>query len=102
MRRIIILFKELPEFVWQSVLGSIRNNDSKIATFLRSKIYKTDCRLDINVIIKNRDNFKSGLNSVLYNSCYIMNTNGQFIIGNNSHLGAFCFVNVFAFYWLFS
>ena len=50
--------------------------------------------IDTNVFIKNRKNFKSGHRSCLYHSGYILNTNGKFVIGNNSHLGAFCYVNV--------
>lgn len=77
----------------QILIAFIRNNDSRIALFLRKKIYRTICLIDTNVTIKNRNNFTSGQGSCLYHSCYILNTNGTFVMGTNSHLGAFCYVN---------
>jgi acetyltransferase-like isoleucine patch superfamily enzyme len=57
-------------------------------------MYGTVCTIDTDVFIKNKNNFTSGQGSCLYHSCYILNTNGKFVIGNNSHLGALCYVNV--------
>lgn len=88
------LMYEIPNFIWQCAFSLIRENESKIAGFLRKKIYKTYCSIDTNVIITNHANFKAGKRSSLYHSCYILNKFGIFKIGENSHLGAFCYVNV--------
>jgi galactoside O-acetyltransferase len=94
MKSILLFLYGSPNFFWQFFWGAIRSNDCTIASFLRSKMYRTDCMIDTNVFIKNKKNFTSGYKSCLYHSCYILNTNGKFVIGNNSHLGAFCYVNV--------
>lgn len=94
MKLILRLLYETPEFVWEFFRGAIRGNDSKIASFLRRKMYQTACMIDTNVFIKNKNNFTSGPGSCLYHSCYILNNNGKFVIGSCSHLGAFCYVNV--------
>ena len=94
MKRILHFLYECSEFIWQLFWQTIRNNDSMIASFLRRKMYRTTCMLDTNVFIKNKKNFTSGQGSYLYHSCYILNYKGIFIIGKNSHLGAFCYVNV--------
>lgn len=80
-------FREIP-------VNSIRANDSAIGEYLRRRLFRTHCKIDTNVFIKNKNNFTAGKNSCLYHGCYILNTNGEFSIGNNSHLGAFCYVNV--------
>jgi acetyltransferase-like isoleucine patch superfamily enzyme len=85
---------EIPDFIWQFCWALIRSNDSTIASLLRRKMYGTVCTIDTDVFIKNKNNFTSGQGSCLYHSCYILNTNGKFVIGNNSHLGALCYVNV--------
>ncbi len=94
MKYILYFLYESLNFFWQFFWGAIRNNDCKIASFLRKKLYQTECWIDTNVIIKNKKNFISGHKNCLYHSCYILNNYGKFIIGNNSHLGAFCYVNV--------
>jgi len=94
MKLVLRLLYESPNFIWQFIVGSIRGNDSTIASFVRRKIYRTACMIDTNVFITNKRNFTSGHGSCLYHSCYILNNNGKFVIGNRSHLGAFCYVNV--------
>lgn len=94
MKHILRILHEIPCFVWQLFEGVIRSNDSVIASFLRKKMYRTACMIDTNVVIKNKQHFTSGHGSALYHSTYILNTNGKFVIANNSHLGAFCYVNV--------
>lgn len=89
-----LLLQEIPSFMQQLLISPIRGNDSRIAIFLRKKLYKTPCIIDTSVFIKNRKNFLAGQNSALYHACYILNGFGQFQIGANSHLGAFCYVNV--------
>ena len=71
-----------------------RNHDTKAAALVRKKLYRTPCAIDTGVYIKNRSNFFAGYGSALYHATYILNSNGTFSIGNNSHLGAFCYVNV--------
>lgn len=94
MKRILRFLYESPDFIGQFFWGGIRSNDSMVASLLRRKMYRTTCMIDTNVFIKNKKNFISGQGSCLYHSCYILNTDGKFAIGNNSHLGAFCYVNV--------
>ncbi|NEO79673.1 hypothetical protein [Moorena sp. SIO4G3] len=84
----------LLDFIWGFFFGFIRSNHSRLASCIRSKIYKTDCLIDTDVFITNKNNFKAGHKSCLYHSCYILNTNGIFKIGNNSHLASYCYVNV--------
>ena len=94
MRKILNLLLNSPNFISELVFNMVRNNDSLIASFLRSRVYRTQCMIDTNVFIKNKKNFTAGQKSALYHLCYILNTTGKFIIGKNSHLGAFCYVNV--------
>jgi len=86
--------QDVPDFFWQALVGSIRHNDSRTAAWLRRKIYRTRCRLDTGVTIANWRNFSAGTGRWLYHGCYILNHEGRFLMGNDSHLGAFCFVNV--------
>jgi maltose O-acetyltransferase len=83
-----------PDFIWQGFLGALRNNDSRLAAWLRRKIHRTSCRIDTGVFIANRRNFVCGTGCWLYHGCYILNHHGTFRMGNESHLGAFCYVNV--------
>lgn len=85
---------KISEFLWESFVAFIRGNRSRLASGLRSKLYQTQCFMDTNVFIGNKDNFQAGDGSCLYHSCYILNNNGKFSMGNTSHLGAFCYVNV--------
>ncbi len=93
MRAPTSYIKYISDFVWQIAWGFIRDNESLLAGHIRSKICRTPCFIDTNVIIKNRYNFKGGSTSALYHSTYILNSFGMFQIGDNSHLGAFCYVN---------
>ncbi|HEY9693641.1 MAG TPA: acyltransferase [Oculatellaceae cyanobacterium] len=94
MKPIKLFFDQIPEFFGEALLSSIRGNRSRIASYLRKKVYNTECLIDTDVVITNKNNFKSGAGSCLYHSCYILNNNGNFSIGNNSHLAAFCYINV--------
>ena len=88
-----IFLYEIPNLVWQFINAPIRCNNSRIAIELRKKLYRTPCVIDTNVFITNIKNLEAGPGSALYHSCYILNSNGKFVIGNDSHLGAFCYVN---------
>jgi galactoside O-acetyltransferase len=85
---------ELPRFFGQMGIGLVRGNDSQIAAYVRRKLFRTQCMIDTNVFIVNNRNFVAGIGSALYHSCYVLNSNGRLLLGNNSHLGAFCYVNV--------
>jgi galactoside O-acetyltransferase len=62
---------------------------------LRKKQFNTSAYLDTCVRINSKINFLAGNNCALYHNTYIQNDNGQFLMGNRSHLGAYCYVNVF-------
>lgn len=72
----------------------IRDNKSSLGALIRKKIYKTKCYIDSNVVIYNKNNFQADEGSSIYYSSYILNNNGHFFLGKNSHLGAFCYINV--------
>lgn len=86
-------FKHLCGFFIGQILATIMMNDSHLATFLRSKLYKTDTEIKTSVVIKNKGNYKGGLDSTLYHGVEILNQNGIVSIGRNSHLGSYCLVN---------
>ncbi|MBT9314590.1 acyltransferase [Leptothoe spongobia] len=86
--------KLIIDFFLGFIEAFIRGNHSELAVCLRRIVYKTECFIDTNVLITNKNNFKSGNKSCLYHACYILNTHGTFSIGDNSHLAAFCYVNV--------
>ena len=90
-RRIIVSFSE---FISSFFITLIRNNKSSFASYLRKKLYNTQCFVDTNVFISNMKNFEGQEKSALYHSTYIQNNQGNFYIGKNSHLGTFCYVNV--------
>lgn len=94
VKRISRYLLESLHFIIEIPMTFIRNNESIIGERLRRRYYRTRCKIDTNVIISNWHNFSSGVCSCLYHGCYILTTNGRFVIGNNSHLGAFCYVNV--------
>jgi len=96
MKRMIRLLRGMSEFIWQCFAGAILINNSPIAAYLRKRLYRTSCDIDTCVYITNLENFSSGDGSCIYHATYILNTNGKFLIGRNSHLGAFCYVNVWA------
>jgi len=94
MKRFIKYLNYLFDFFMGFFWVTIKSNESHLAQYLRKNIYRTPCLIDTDVIIKNKNNFKAGINSALYHSSYILNDFGQFSMGNNSHMGAFCYVNV--------
>jgi galactoside O-acetyltransferase len=88
------VIRGLPNLVWQNVIASVRMNESRAAAELRRWIYGTECHIDTMVHITNRRNFKCGERCALYHAAYVLNGQGTFEMGRESHLGAFCFVNV--------
>jgi galactoside O-acetyltransferase len=84
----------LKSFAFECVFALLRSNRSQAAESLRRRLYRTCCFIDADVVISNRKQFEAGPATALYHGCYILNPHGQFAIGSNSHLGAFCFVNV--------
>lgn len=73
----------------------LRHNPSSIAQELRSRIYRTDCKIDTGVVITAPAQFACGEACALYHGTYILNGNGHIHMGDRSHLGAMCYVNVF-------
>jgi acetyltransferase-like isoleucine patch superfamily enzyme len=94
MAGILHTLRGILSFVSKAMQSVIINNDSEIALKLRRKMYKTNCMIDTGVFIKNKYNFEADKHTALYHGCYILNLNGTFKLGNNSHLGAYCLVNV--------
>jgi carbonic anhydrase/acetyltransferase-like protein (isoleucine patch superfamily) len=93
-RMIKTFFPSIIEFLNEIIWAIIKSNDSRIGQILRQRFYKTKCIIDTDVVIKNRTNFHVGKHSAIYHASYILNTFGKFHMGDNSHLGAFCYVNV--------
>jgi len=91
---LIRLLKDIPVFWGDFFLGVMQFNSSFMAGIFRKKIYRTNCFLDTMVTITNWRNFYSKKGSALYHACYVLNANGKFYIGERSHLGAYCYVNV--------
>ncbi len=94
LNRSIFLMRGFPEFLWQCVVAAIRGNHSRVAAYLRRKLHGTECKIDTEVVITSRRRFHSKQSSWIGHGTYIFNGSGEFIIGKNSHLSAFCFVNV--------
>lgn len=67
---------------------------NKIKLQLTRKYYGVNCFIDQQVRIEKVTNFQADKSSALYHGAYIQNPKGSFKIGCNSHLGAFCYVNV--------
>lgn len=67
---------------------------SRAAQFLRKRLINTSCHIDTGVVITNWSNFSSGIDCAIYHSTYVLNNSGALQIGNHSHLGSFCYVNV--------
>lgn len=88
------LITALPLFIWEIISSLIRANPSYLAIKIRKFLNKTTCFIDTNVVITNYKNFYANIGSSLYHGCYILNHYGIFKLGRNSHLGAFCYVNV--------
>lgn len=90
-----MFFNKIRGFLTAGYFNLIRGNSSLFGRKLRSKYLKTNCKIDTNVFITNKNNFRAGKKSALYHSVYILNDKGFFSIGEKSHLGAFCYVNVY-------
>jgi acetyltransferase-like isoleucine patch superfamily enzyme len=82
------------EFLGEQIYASIRGNESVLAARLRQRFLGTSCRIDSSVVVTNKKNFKCGTGCALYHGTYILNTAGNFSMGNRSHLGVMCYVNV--------
>lgn len=84
----------ITEFFGSALCSFVYHNESAIAERMRRKIFRTTCYIDTAVMITNYRNFEGGNSCALYHGTYILNTNGKLILGENSHLGAMCYVNV--------
>ena len=91
--RILRRLGGLPDFLRQGVMVVIRANESSFAAAMRGRAYRTSCLIDTDVVIKNWKGFQAGEGCALYHGTYILNQQGCVVLGNRSHLGAFCFVN---------
>jgi len=85
---------DLAHFMSQFLYGLIRSNESRLAASLRGKWFRTRCFIDTGVHIANKKNFQAGQGCALYHGSCILNTHGRFSMKRNSHLGAYCYVNV--------
>lgn len=92
--RVFRLLAEMWNFKREACAGLIRGNSSRFAARLRGRMFRTRCAIDTHVFITDHRNFSAGEGSALYHGCYILNAEGKFRLGNNSHLGAYCYVNV--------
>jgi acetyltransferase-like isoleucine patch superfamily enzyme len=81
-------------FLRQAGVVLIRYNESDLAQRLRQRLGKTQCFLDVGVYIAAPRNFRGGLGSALYRHTCVLNQKGRLELGDHSHLGAFCTVNV--------
>jgi acetyltransferase-like isoleucine patch superfamily enzyme len=91
LRRVV---RGFPLLLWELIAAPIRASESRAGVELRRWLYGTDCHVDTGVHITNRRNFSCGEGCALYHQTYVLNGEGRFTMGRNSHLGAFCFVNV--------
>lgn len=91
--KIVRLLRGLPDFIIEGFLAEIRQNESSCAASLRRWLHGSHCHIDTHVLIVSRHRFHAGISSALYHGTYILNSHGQFVLGDNSHLGAFCYVN---------
>jgi acetyltransferase-like isoleucine patch superfamily enzyme len=71
----------------------VRGTDAVFAQRLRQRLYRTTCHIDTGVVITVPAHFSAGAGSALYHAAYVLNTHGRVVLGENSHLGAFCYVN---------
>lgn len=85
---------QLREFVGGALDGLFRHNPSALAGHLRARRYGTTCVLDTGVIIRSPKDFSCGAGCALYHGTYILNGPGVLQMGERSHLGAMCYVNV--------
>ena len=82
------------EFLKGCVFSLVANNPSPAAQRLRSRLYDTECKIDTGVAISNPNNFSCGKECALYHGTCILNGHGDILMGEKSHLGAMCYVNV--------
>lgn len=82
------------KFFQQLGYGLVRNNASRIAGRLRRWSLRTNCQIDTAVVITHPKHFRAEPGSALSHGCHIGNKNGRMSLGANSHLGAYCHVNV--------
>lgn len=94
MRRFWSLLTLSRQFFTEVIFSLIRGNGSLLAGNLRRYLFQTTCIIDTDTYIRNLKNFYAGEGSAIYHGSYILNSFGEFHLGKNSHLGAFCFVNV--------
>lgn len=72
----------------------VRHNASALAGRLRRRRYRTRCLIDTAVVITSPADFSAGSGSALYHGAYVLNGPGTVRLGDRSHLGAMCYVNV--------
>ncbi len=88
------LLRHTTRFISGAWDAAIRHNSSTVAAVLRQRRCKTVCHLDTGVTITNPDAFTTGEGCALYHGTYVLNTEGYMQMGERSHLGALCYVNV--------
>lgn len=81
-------------FLVGAVDGFLRHNPSALARQLRGRRHRTSCLLDTAVVVRSPDHFSCGLSCALYHGTYVLNGPGKMEMGDRSHLGAMCYVNV--------
>ena len=84
----------IPEFLRGCYYSLVQNISGYVAARLRQRLLKTTCHIDTGVSITNPQNFTTGEGCALYHGTHILNTEGHVKLGNHSHLGALCYVNV--------
>ncbi len=94
MKKLLRACLQLPGFILGGFHAIALNNPSPLAGLLRRRRFGTQCLIDTGVTISNKTNFSSGTGCALYHGTYILNTSGTFQMGDESHLGAMCYVNV--------
>jgi acetyltransferase-like isoleucine patch superfamily enzyme len=65
----------------------------KLGSRARSRAYQTRCHIDTAVMVTNADHFTAGTGCALYHGTYVLNDHGSLTLGEDSHLGAYCYVN---------
>jgi acetyltransferase-like isoleucine patch superfamily enzyme len=85
---------QLASFIREGWFAVVRHNESKLAGRFRRNALRTGCLSATGVVVTDAENFECGDHCALYHGTYILNPFGKFRLGNDSHLGARCFVNV--------
>ena len=85
---------EILRFLGQLAYGPLRDNDSRIAAALRTRLLGGRCYIDTGVHVASPGRFSAGPRSALYHGAYVLNRHGRLTLGPRSHLGAYCYVNV--------